>query len=345
MRKYLLPEKGTFYKANLHCHSVISDGRLTPEEIKRFYMEHGYSIVAYTDHDIMIDHSELAEEGFLPMRGYEIEVGDHQHCDYGRYGQTCHICFVALDPSVEQQVCWHRSKYLFANAVNYRSQAKFDESLPDYERDYSAGRINDMIKKGRDAGFFVTYNHPVWSMETRDQYLGYDGMHAMEIFNFGCHEEGYADYCPMIYDEMLRAGKRIFCSATDDNHNAPDKEDAEPWGHDSFGGFNMIKAERLDYKTIGAALRNGDFYASRGPEIYDLYVENDRVYITTSPAARITFNSGIRLAKRISAKDGVPLTEASFSLRSDLGYFRLTVTDEQGRSANTRAYFLDSLNT
>ena len=34
MRKYLLPENGNFYKANLHCHSTVSDGTLTPEEMK-----------------------------------------------------------------------------------------------------------------------------------------------------------------------------------------------------------------------------------------------------------------------------------------------------------------------
>ena len=37
MRKYLLPETGSFYKANLHCHTVISDGRRTPEEVKALY--------------------------------------------------------------------------------------------------------------------------------------------------------------------------------------------------------------------------------------------------------------------------------------------------------------------
>ena len=37
MRKYLLPEKGEFYKANLHCHSTYSDGNWTPEEIKERY--------------------------------------------------------------------------------------------------------------------------------------------------------------------------------------------------------------------------------------------------------------------------------------------------------------------
>ena len=30
---YLLPEKGNFYKANLHCHTVVSDGALTPEQV------------------------------------------------------------------------------------------------------------------------------------------------------------------------------------------------------------------------------------------------------------------------------------------------------------------------
>ena len=35
MKQYLLPEKGQFYKANLHRHTVVSDGTLTPEEVKQ----------------------------------------------------------------------------------------------------------------------------------------------------------------------------------------------------------------------------------------------------------------------------------------------------------------------
>ena len=34
MRKYLISNEGSFYKANLHTHSTVSDGRLTPEELK-----------------------------------------------------------------------------------------------------------------------------------------------------------------------------------------------------------------------------------------------------------------------------------------------------------------------
>ena len=40
MKKYLLPENGNFYKANLHCHTNISDGKLTPAERKAVHLEY-----------------------------------------------------------------------------------------------------------------------------------------------------------------------------------------------------------------------------------------------------------------------------------------------------------------
>ena len=41
MRRYLLPEEGNYYKTNLHTHSNYSDGGLSPEEIKEYYVAHG----------------------------------------------------------------------------------------------------------------------------------------------------------------------------------------------------------------------------------------------------------------------------------------------------------------
>ena len=40
----LLPE-GTYYKANLHCHTTLSDGHLTPQQVKEEYQKQGYSII------------------------------------------------------------------------------------------------------------------------------------------------------------------------------------------------------------------------------------------------------------------------------------------------------------
>ena len=76
MKKYLLSKEGSFYKANLHCHTNVSDGRLTPKEIKNIFKAKGYSVVAFTDHDVMIPHPELADKDFLPLNGYEMEVSE-----------------------------------------------------------------------------------------------------------------------------------------------------------------------------------------------------------------------------------------------------------------------------
>ena len=74
MKQYLIPESGHFYKANMHCHTTCSDGRLTPAEIKEHYKAHGYSVVAYTDHEVMVDHSDLNDGEFLAITGYELET-------------------------------------------------------------------------------------------------------------------------------------------------------------------------------------------------------------------------------------------------------------------------------
>ena len=34
------------FKGNMHCHSTISDGRLTPEELKEAYKAAGYQVLA-----------------------------------------------------------------------------------------------------------------------------------------------------------------------------------------------------------------------------------------------------------------------------------------------------------
>ena len=63
MKKYLLPPKNC-YKANLHCHSTISDGKITVEELKELYKRNGYSILAYTDHEVLVTHSDLTSAEF-----------------------------------------------------------------------------------------------------------------------------------------------------------------------------------------------------------------------------------------------------------------------------------------
>lgn len=332
MKQYLISQSGQFYKANLHCHTTCSDGQLTPQQVKEHYMANGYSIVAFTDHDILIAHPELREERFLSLNGFEIEADEVTEKAW-HHMKTCHICFIAKDPDNLTMPFYHRSRYLFANAVNYRDQLKFDDSKPDYVRRFSHEGISEMMKMGRDAGFFVTYNHPTWSREDYGDYIGYDGMHAMEIMNFSCWVGGYLDYNPRVYDDMLRNGRRLFAIAADDNHNR----------HDMCGGFTMIKAPELEYRAITDALERGDFYASWGPQIHELWFEDGAVHIRCSEAARILCTVAARRGAVVTAEQGGSVTEAVFPIRKDDGYFRITVVDHRGRCADTNAYFPDQL--
>jgi hypothetical protein len=204
---------------------------------------------------------------------------------------------------------------------------------------YTPEYINNIIKNAKEKGFFVTYNHPTWSLERYTDYMGYDGMDAFEMFNGGCLVAGYDDYNPRVYDDFLLNGKKIFCIGADDNHGYyPGTRK-----NDEGIAFTVIKAEELTYASVIKALEDGNFYASTGPEIYELYLEDGKVYVKCSDADRITISYGIRKAGIVCNDDYSPVNEATFVLPNDYDYFRITVVDETGKTACTNAYFEEDL--
>jgi len=331
VKKYLLPQGGKFYKANLHCHTTISDGSMTPQEVKDHYMAHGYSIVAYTDHCVMIAHPELEDENFLPLTGFEME-NISPGPERTPRKPHCHACYIALDKDNVTMPFYH-PKHTWGDAKQYVDQIKYDERYGQFAREYTPESVNEAFRIAREASFFVTYNHPAWSVERYPQYSQYRGMHAMEIMNWSAWSGGHRDYNPHVYDDLLLLGNRIFAIATDDNHGL----------EDACGGYTMIKAEKLEYKTVTDALMAGNFYASWGPEIHELWYEDGQVHITCSPASRIIYNAGMFRPTIRKAKDGKLLTEAVFDISPNDPYFRITVMDEQGCCADTNAYFTDEL--
>ena len=84
----LLPETG-LYKANLHCHTTVSDGRLTPVEIKELYMSEGYSIVAYTDHREYAWHKDQDDANFMALPSMEADLTEKG--DYWPTERTFHF--------------------------------------------------------------------------------------------------------------------------------------------------------------------------------------------------------------------------------------------------------------
>lgn len=320
-KRYVLPKEGSFYKANLHCHTVLSDGSLTAEEVKKAYMEHGYSIIAFTDHRKYAWHNELDQENFLSIAAYEVDINDFEKRpgDFSRL-QTYHLNLYDTKP-------WENTK------------EKERSILP--ERRYGdISYINGYIEHMREMGFLTCYNHPYWSLQTYDDYKDLRGLFAMEIYNHGCEHDGLYGFNPQSYDEILRTGQRLYCVATDDNHNS------YPLDHplnDSFGGFTMIKAKKLDYTCVMEALKRGDFYYSMGPEIYEMYVEDGYLYVKTSPVEKIFVIQEGRNCYKEVARPGHVITEARFKLSGQEGYIRVQCRDSKGLYAGTNAYHMDEI--
>ena len=227
-------------------------------------------------------------------------------------------------------------------AMSPERETAATESSP---RTYSGEWISDFAKTAREEGFFVTYNHPVWSLEQYPQYINYHNMDAFEIVNFACLIEGFDDDNGHCYDDFLWNGERLYCIAADDNHNAiPDDSPV----CDSFGGYTMIAAESLTYETVMQAMKQGRFYASSGtsthvgPVIRSLVCEDGVVTINTSDVREIAYIPDSRRCRLVHAADGETINTASFKMNPDDRWFRLVVRDREGYKAYTNAYFTDT---
>ncbi|MBR2323222.1 MAG: PHP domain-containing protein [Clostridia bacterium] len=340
MKKYLLPKNGNFYKANLHCHTNISDGKLSPEEIKNLYKENGYSIVAYTDHEVYITHNDLTDSDFLALNGMEIAFCEMYANKTYAFAEQCHLLAIALDKSIEVQPVFAEERHVRYNKHLF-SLVNTGGNVRPLDKWYAPSCINFTIKTCNQKGFFTVYNHPSWSLENYSQYINYEGMHAMEMFNGGATALGYEDYNPRVYDDLLRSGKKLYAIGADDNHNKYAGNPKSPYS-DAFKAFTMIKADNLDYESVSKALINGNFYASESPEIQELYYEDGKVYIKCSSAQKIYVSYGGRKAQ-VEYMTDKPLTSAEFEISKEHGYFRLTVVGLDGKRATTNAYYPSEL--
>ncbi len=141
---------GSWYKANLHTHSTTSDGEVSPGERARQYRDHGYQVLAITDHNKTNDVSGLSAEGFLVISSMET----HPSCPGG-------------DPY--HLVCLN---------------VPHGFSVPD---DSDA---NARICAVREAGGEVIIAHPYWCGHNLNHLMPIEGPIAVEVYNATCTKIG-----------------------------------------------------------------------------------------------------------------------------------------------------------
>lgn len=332
MKKNLLDSRKNYYKMNTHCHSTKSDGKMTVEELKEHYKKNGYSIIAFTDHEHLVDNSYLNDEEFLAITSCEVAIKEFSNLStlVKRDMRVCHLNFFSKDPHNIDTPCYNS---VYDHFIREGSDFPVVHSCGEYERVYSHEGVSEMIKIASEKGFLVSYNHPQWSLENATDYLGYDGLWAVEIYNHSSFLAGIPEYDIIAYDDFLRSGRHMACVAGDDNHHSKDM----------LGGYIVVNAENLEYKCVMDALENHNFYTSTGPVIKELYVEDGKAYLTFEKGCTaILTNNGRRREKYISENPDVENT-AVFNILPEDKYVRFTVLDDSGKFAHTNAYFAEEL--
>jgi hypothetical protein len=342
MKTFLLPQHAEWRRANLHCHTVNSDGRLTPEEVKKLYMSRGYSIVAYTDHERFIPHPELCDRDFLAMNSAEYGIG------FGDFGRLPDPPGIKGNWTLER--CYHFNVFAkrsdidegqvmkaMSRTIRAAQRKNFDGT--DEERaeaaKFSYAKVNDLIAKWNEAGLLVQLNHPYWSLNSVEDCVALDGLWSLEILNWATVRETGADYVPYIYDRMLwRHGPSLFCTMADDNHNPT----CWPPEEHSFGGSTFFASDELSHEAVADAMARGDFFCASGvypPRFTGLWVEDGKVHVECSPVSDVIYTAYGRVYRQIR---GAGITSAEFSIGADDPYFRITLIDGAGNYGHTNAY-------
>ena len=158
-----------------------------------------------------------------------------------------------------------------------------------------------------------------------------EGYLAYEVFNNGCDVESSTGLADLYWDTILETGACLNAVATDDNHNR---------AMDSFGGFVWVKAAGLSRESILQALKDGRFYASSGPVIYDAFVKDGVVHVVCSPCSRVTFKAGGFVCGCHNVS-GEGITSASFNAPDNAVYVRVECVDARGRAAWLNPFYAE----
>ena len=330
-KTFLLPQKPK-YKANLHCHTTVSDGLLTPEQIKEEYKKRGYSIVAYTDHEYIVNHQDLNDESFIAITAYEYSINEAPHDERTAWTdlRCCHLNFYAKDPYQDKHVCFAPA-YVWGPGKEIADTLKYTGPL--YKRDYND--IQHVIDEANKNGYLVCLNHPYWSLQPQSDYFGLKGLFAMEINNTSASD--YSGHSFYDYGLLAEYNRTVAPVGADDNHNLVLDPDVDH--SDSFGGYTMIYTDDFSYAGILSAMERRDVYGSTGIDFDEVSVTGDVLHVECTTCTSIMACFGGRRWREKCAYDGNTVTAAEFAIPEDATYIRVFCTNRQdGSYATTRPY-------
>ena len=184
--------------------------------------------------------------------------------------------------------------------------------------------MQEAVQVACAAGALVFAAHPYWSGQTSEQLVNADGILGLEIYNAIAHVRKGLGISAVHWDESLARGWFLYGLAVDDLHDPAIEGD---------GGWMWIKAPALTASAIRQALEQGAFYASTGPAIHDVQVQDGTVTVRCSPVVSIGFMATAFHGTLVQAPPGETFQEARYTLNGKERYLRVECTDVVGRRA------------
>jgi hypothetical protein len=299
-----------WYKGNTHAHTVESDGDSTPDEVTRWYKEHGYHFLVLSDHNVLVPTANLARvhgesERFLLIPGEEVTD--------------------AID-----------KKPLHVNGLNVARlvDPRHGTSVLD-----TLQRNTDAIREARGVPHV---NHPNfgWAIAP-DDLQALERYRLLEIFNGHplVNNLGGGDRPGMeeVWDRLLTAGRRVYGIAVDDAHYF--KRPWDPRAPKPGQGWVVVRAPRLEASALLASLEAGEFYASTGIEFERYTADQAAIVLAVKPLGDSRYRSALigPGGRVLGTVDG---PQARFDLGGRSGYVRVVVSDSNGATAWGQPVFL-----
>ena len=297
------PAPGRWYKGNTHTHTINSDGDSTPDEVVRWYREHGYQFLVLTDHNVLTSVEAVnalhgADEQFLIIKGEEITE---------RFGdKALHINGLDVDARIPPQ---------------------------------GGTSVVDVLQRNvdaiRQAHGVPHINHPnfAWSI-TREELQQVRNNRVFEIFNG--HPQvnnlggGGVPGMEEVWDAILSNGTLLYGIAVDDAHTF--KDPGNPNVPGPGRGWVLVRAPRLEARALLDALERGEFCASTGVDLADYQVDARQMTVAVKATAFSKYREqfigkGGRLLREITEPT------ATYAIRGDEGYVRARIVESNGRTA------------
>jgi hypothetical protein len=193
--------------------------------------------------------------------------------------------------------------------------------------DLSAARVCAQagIDAIRAAGGRAILAHPAWSLNTLDTLTALSGVSALEIYNA-------VSATPYNADRALSASFSDVASANGCVVPVVCADDTHFYERDACRTCIYVNARENTRAALLEAFDAGRFYASCGPKIEQVTVENGLLTVRCSPARQIVFYSN---RPWVSGRcvQGEALCEATYPIGAADTFVRIEVEDDQGNRA------------